>query len=155
MIEALLILNKTGILRFIKIFSDNESNINKDELAKRVYENMNNSRDTSIIFDFIYNGEKRKIVYRLFGTIYIAMILDELENELAMLDFINVFMQVLDDIFKGVCELHLIMNPEKLYLIVDEMISGGCVIETSKLEICSNYNDKMKDDDNYKFFANR
>ena len=87
MIECLMILSKTGIIRFLKIFS---------------------------------------------------------ENELAILDFINVIMKIFDEVFKNVCELHLIMNPDKLYLIIDEMISGGIVIETNKDEIISNYLSKCK-----------
>ena len=83
------------------------------------------------------------------------MILDDLENELAILDYLNVVMQVLDEIFKGVSELHLIVNPEKIYLLVDEMISAGTIIETNKLEIISNYNDKLRDDENYKYFVNK
>lgn len=155
MIEAMFILNKLGLLRFLKIYSDDESKLDKEELVKRVYQHLQESKETSIIFDFEYLGGKRKLVYRLFCSIYIIMIVDDLENELAVLDFINVVMQVLDDIFKGVCEIHLIMNPEKIYLIVDEMISSGSVIETSRVEITSNYFDKMKDDENYKFFAKK
>ncbi len=82
------------------------------------------------------------------------MIVDDLENELAILDYINVVMMVLDDVFKGVCEFHLILNPDKLYLLFDEMISNGVVIETNKVEILSNYTDKLRDDD-HKFFANK
>jgi hypothetical protein len=155
MIETLLILNKLGLLRFIKVYSEEEHKLDKEALVITVFSHLQNSRDTSIIFDFNYMGQKRKLIYRLFGSIYIVMILDDLENELAMLDFINVMMQVFDDVFKGVCELHLIMNPEKVYLVVDEMISGGSVIETSRLEISSNYMDKMRDEENYKFFANK
>jgi hypothetical protein len=153
MIEAFVILNKLGLLRFLKIFSENENLINKEELIKKISQSVLNTKDTSIIFDFDYAGQNRKIVFRLFGTIYLIMIIDDLENELAMLDFINVVMGVLDDVFKGVCELHLIMNPEKIYFLVDEMISSGSVIETSRSEVTANYLDKMKDDDNYKFFA--
>lgn len=153
MIEALIILNKQGLIRFLKIYSEDEHKLDKENLIKNIVQHLNNSKDTSIIFDFEYMGEMRKLVFRLFGSIYIAMIIDDLENELAMLDFINVIMQVFDDCFKGVCELHLIMNPEKVYLIVDEMITGGHVIETSRVEITSNYMDKMRDEDSYKFFA--
>jgi len=155
MIEAVLIMNKLGVLRLIKIFSEDENKIDKEILTRNVFSELQNSRDTSIIFDFNYFGKSRKIVYRLFGTVYIAMILDDLENELAMLDFLNVMIQIFDDVFKGVCELHFIMNPEKVYLILDEMVSGGSVIETSRNEITSNYLDKIRDDDNYKFFANK
>jgi len=155
MIEAILILNKLGLLRFIKIYSDKENQIEREELIKKVFNTLNQSKDTNIIYDFEYLGENRKLVFRLFGTIYIAMILDDLENELAILDYLNVVMQVLDEIFKGVSELHLIVNPEKIYLLVDEMISAGTIIETNKLEIISNYNDKLRDDENYKFFVNK
>ena len=155
MIEAILILNKLGLLRFLKIYSEDEHKLDKEELIKTVFSHLQKSKDTSIVFDFEYIGQNRKLVYRLFGSIYIAMVLDDLENELAMLDFINVMMQVFDDCFKGVCELHLIMNPEKMYLVVDEMISAGSVIETSRVEISSHYFDKMKDEENYKFFANK
>lgn len=140
MIECLMILSKTGVIRFLKIYSENESIIDKKDLVERVFNAIQNSNDTQIIYDFIYyNKEIRRIAFRPFGTIFIVTICDELENELAILDFINVIMKVLDDVFKNVCELHLIMNPEKLYLIIDEMISGGMVIETNKDEIISNY----------------
>jgi AP-3 complex subunit sigma len=154
MIEAVLIINKLGLLRFLKIYSEDENKIDKDELIKNIISNIQSSKDAQIIYDFEYLNEKRKLVYRLFGSIYIIMITDDLENELAILDFINVMMQIFDDVFKGICELHIIMNPEKIYLLMDEMISGGMVIETNRTEIVSNFNDKMKDDDNYKFFAN-
>src|SRR5690348_6569516 len=101
MIEALVILNKLGLLRFLKIYSDDEHKLDRDELTKRIFSNFKNTKDTSIVFDFEYMGENRKLIYRLFGSICIAMVLDDLENELAMLDFINVMMQVFDDVFKG------------------------------------------------------
>ena len=140
MIECLMILSKTGIIRFLKIYSENESIIDKKDLTERVFNSIKNSNDTQIIYDFkYYDNEIRRIAFRPFGSIFIITICDELENELAILDFINVIMKVFDEVFKNVCELHLIMNPDKLYLIIDEMISGGIVIETNKDEIISNY----------------
>lgn len=139
------ILNKLGILRFIKIYSDDEHKLNKEDLIKRIFEYISSSKDTSVIFDFDYLGEKKKLVYRTYGSIYIIMIIDDLENELGILDFINLIMKILDEVFKGVTEKHIIMNPEKVYLLIDELISGGIVIETDKNEIVSNYNEKMKD----------
>lgn len=153
MIEAVLIFNKFGIIRFIKLYNENERSVDKNDLVKRVLKSIYESKETNIIFDIDLKNQKQKLVFRRFGAVYLAMILDELENELAILDFINLFMQILDEIFKGVSELHMIMNPEKIYLIIDEMISGGMVIETNKAEILSNYEDKMKDDANYNFFA--
>ena len=155
MIKIILILSKTGIIRFIKIYSLNDENLNKTELVNNILINIQKSEDTQIIYDFPYiNNEKRKLVYKSFGGIYLILIIDECENELASLDFINVIMKVLDEIFKGVCEIHMIMNPDKLYFLIDEMICGGMVIETNKEDIIKNYNDKMKFDDvNYKYFS--
>jgi hypothetical protein len=42
------------------------------------------------------------------------------------------------------------LNPEKIYLLIDEAICGGMVIETNKNEIIKNYNSKFKEDEGYK-----
>jgi AP-3 complex subunit sigma len=145
MIETILIINKQGVLRLIKVFTEDESKLDIEDLTKRVYESINTSKDTSIVYDFDYLESKRRLLFRAYGSIYIAYITDELENELGILDFINLMMKVLDDIFKGVTEKDIITNPEKIYLLLDEMVSGGIVIETDKTEILVNFNDKFKD----------
>ena len=150
MIECLMIISKTGILRFIKIFSENESSLNKETLLESTINYIRSSNDTQIIYDFPYNNSNKTLVYRIFGGIYIVMIVDDLENELAIIDFINVIMKALDEVFGGICELHIILNPEKIYLLIDEAICGGMVIETNKNEIIKNYNSKFKEDEGYK-----
>jgi AP-3 complex subunit sigma len=146
MIESILILNKQGVLRIVKIFTEDDGKIDIDDLAKRTYSNLIQSRDTNIISDFQYcEGKTRKLLYRQFGSIYIILIIDESENELGILDYVNLMMNVLENIFKGVTEMDIINYPEKVYYVLDEMISGGFVIETDKNEILSNYNEKMKD----------
>ena len=52
MIECLMILSKTGIIRFLKIYSENESIIDKKDLTERVFNSIKNSNDTQIIYDF-------------------------------------------------------------------------------------------------------
>jgi len=145
MIEGIFILNRSGNLRFIKIYSEEENHMDRDDLIKRIYKNIINATDINVILDFEFLGANKKLVFKTFGPVFIIFILDDSENELAILDFITVMMNCFDELFKGVCELHFIMNPEKIYYIVDEMISGGFVIETSKQEIINNFNEKMKD----------
>ena len=41
-------------------------------------------------------------------------------------------MEVLDQYFGSVCELDLVFNFHKVYQILDEMVIGGEVMETSK-----------------------
>ena len=60
----------------------------------------------------------------------------------------------MNEVFTGVCEMHVIMNPEKVYLLFDEAISAGMVIETDVSTIVKNYKDKLIEDDNYKYFKN-
>ena len=53
-------------------------------------------------------------VYRLYATLMFVFVIDEAESELAVLDLIQVFVEVLDRSFENVCELDLIFNPDKV-----------------------------------------
>jgi len=44
-------------------------------------------------------------------------VIDEAESELAVLDLIQVLVEVLDKCFENVCELDLIFNPDKVLII--------------------------------------
>ena len=62
-----------------------------------------------------------------------------------MLEFIHLFVEVLDQYFGSVCELDLVFNFYKVYQILDEMVVGGEVMETSKLIV----NRSLKNSDYY------
>lgn len=57
------------------------------------------------------------------------------DSELAYLEFIQLFVEVLDHYFGEVKELDLIFNFNMVYAILDEMIVGGEIMETSKQKI--------------------
>lgn len=59
------------------------------------------------------------------------MAVDTAESELGILDLIQVFVEVLDKCFEDVCELDLIFHSDKLHYILDEIVMGGMVLETS------------------------
>ncbi len=63
------------------------------------------------------------------------MCVDETENELSCLEFIHLFVEVLDQYFGSVCELDLVFNFYKVYQILDEMVVGGEILESSKATI--------------------
>ena len=84
-----------------------------------------------------------KIVYRRYAGLYFILCVDADDNELAMLEFIHLFVEVLDQYFGCVCELDLVFNFFKVYQILDEMVIGGELIETSKFVI----NDALKTSD--------
>lgn len=59
------------------------------------------------------------------------MISTSTESPLALLDFIQVFVEALDKLFENVCELDLIFGFETLHAVLSEMVVGGVVVETS------------------------
>jgi AP-3 complex subunit sigma len=63
-------------------------------------------------------GDSR-IIYRHYATLYFVFIVNSAESELAILDLIQVFVEVLDRCFENVCELDLIFHFDKVihYLI--------------------------------------
>eukprot|EP00347_Sterkiella_histriomuscorum_P010788 403374916 len=76
-----------------------------------------------------------KVIYRVYATLTFIFVIDEAESELAVLDLIQVFVEVLDKCFENVCELDLVFNPDKLQYITDEIVVDGMITETNINEI--------------------
>jgi len=72
-----------------------------------------------------------QITYRHYATLYFILISTSTESPLALLDFIQVFVEALDRLFENVCELDLIFGFETLHAVLSEMLVGGVVVETS------------------------
>lgn len=73
-----------------------------------------------------------KIVYRRYAGLFFCACVDANDNELAYLEAIHFFVEVLDSFFGNVCELDLVFNFYKVYAILDEVFLAGEVEETSK-----------------------
>jgi hypothetical protein len=58
---------------------------------------------------------------------------------------IHLFVEVLDNYFGAVCELDLVYNFHRVYAILDELVIGGEIIETSKALV----NTVLKNQDYY------
>lgn len=84
--------------------------------------------------EFIF-GPDTRLVYKHFATLYFVFVFDSSENELAMLDLIQVFVETLEKCFRNVCELDIVLNYSKMHNILDEIIVGGQVLETDSAEI--------------------
>ncbi|KAL0386958.1 UNVERIFIED_CONTAM: AP-3 complex subunit sigma [Sesamum radiatum] len=83
----------------------------------------------------IVNLQDVRLVYKTFATLYFVFIFDNSENELAMLDLMQVFVETLDKCFSNVCELDIVFNFNKVHTILDEIILGGQVLETSSSDV--------------------
>ncbi|CAI2173692.1 13390_t:CDS:10 [Funneliformis geosporum] len=89
-------------------------------------------------------GKDTRIIYRHYATLYFVFVVDECESELGILDLIQVFVECLDRCFENVCELDLIFHFEDVHNILDEVISGGMVLETNISQIVSAFNETNK-----------
>ncbi|CAI0382719.1 unnamed protein product [Linum tenue] len=73
-----------------------------------------------------------KVIYRRYAGLFFSLCVDITDNELAYLECIHLFVEILDHFFSNVCELDLVFNFHKVYLILDEFILAGELQETSK-----------------------
>ncbi|KAA3461163.1 AP-3 complex subunit sigma isoform X2 [Gossypium australe] len=136
MIKAVMVMNTQGKSRLAK-FYEYLSVEKQQELIRGVFsvlcsraENVSNFIDAESIF-----GLDSRLVYKHFATLYFVFVFDSSENELAVLDLIQVFVETLDKCFQNVCELDIVFNYSKIHTILDEMVFGGQVVETSSSEI--------------------
>jgi len=95
-----------------------------------------------------YKG--RKIVYRRYASLFFICEITEQDNELIALELIHRYVEVLDRYFGNVCEMDLIFNFQKAYAILDELIIGGEIQESSTATVLkmTKASDTWEDDDN-------
>jgi len=73
-----------------------------------------------------------KVVYRRYASLFFVTGIANGDNELVTLEIIHRYVEILDRYFGNVCELDLIFNFQKAYSILDELIIGGEIQESSK-----------------------
>lgn len=107
-------------------------------------------RDQKYQSNFVEFRRSTKIVYRRYAGLFFCVCVDTNDNELAYLEAIHFFVEVLDQFFGNVCELDLVFNFYKVcsaqardllvevltfiqvYAILDEVFLAGEIEETSK-----------------------
>ena len=87
-----------------------------------------------------------------YASLYFAAGIEKEDSELITLDVIHHFVEVLDRYFGNVCELDLIFNFHQAYFILEEMIIGGHLMESSKKQVLKmiQENDKIMDEHFFK-----
>ncbi|AET38665.1 Aps2p Ecym_3162 [Eremothecium cymbalariae DBVPG len=130
-IHFIICFNKQGILRLGRWFqSSGHSLQDKNSLAQILKLIMSrDSRTQSNIIDF---DDRTKLVYRRYAGLYFVMGVSLEEDGLLYLAHIQLFVEVLDLFFGNVCELDILFNFYKAYMVMDEMFIGGELRETSK-----------------------
>ncbi|KAK1323677.1 AP-3 complex subunit sigma [Acorus calamus] len=136
MIRAVIVMNTQGQPRLTK-FYEYQTPEKQHEIIRQVFEVLRNRAEN--VSNFIQAdaicGPDTQLVYKHLATLYFVFAFDSSENELAMLDLIQVFVETLDKCFKNVCELDIVFNFNKMHTVLDEIIFGGQVLETSSEEV--------------------
>lgn len=136
MIRAVLVINNHGKIRLSKFYEQYDM-----ETQKRIIREVFNlvSQRTDKLCNFIEGGSiwgtDTKLIYRHYATLYFVFVVDSSESELGILDLIQVFVEALDRCFENVCELDLIFHSDRVHYVLDEIIMGGMVVETSLTEV--------------------
>lgn len=136
MIKAVLVINTSGKIRLCQFYEKNKLPINQQQqLARQLHCTISARSDDLCYFvdDFVeWPTPDTRVVYRRYATLCFIFITDSSESCLAILDLIQVFVEVLDKVFKNVCELDFYFHSEKVHRTLMEIVMGGMVLEMSK-----------------------
>jgi len=136
-ILSILVINNHGLPRLTKFYDQKIAFSQREQIIRDCFTQVSKRSDTVCNFLEGNNvwGEGVKLIYRHYATLYFIFAVDAAESELGVLDLIQVFVEALDKCFENVCELDLIFHTDKVHFILDEIIMGGMVLETSLKEI--------------------
>ncbi|BGP12498.1 hypothetical protein JCM10213_006937 [Rhodosporidiobolus nylandii] len=170
MIHAVLIFNNSGKPRLSKFYSPSSPKT-RANILQRIY-SLVSARDDSLC-NFVdlprglgffggagangTNGDKDdegrlveqeeedlRVIYRHYATLYFVMVVDQSESELGILDLIQVFVESLDRCFENVCELDLIFHFDDVHTLLNCLITGGLVLDTSLDSVQQTFNAQKK-----------
>ena len=131
MMHFMLLFSRQGKLRLQKWFTAYPEK-QKKKIAREVITLVLNRKPKSCAF---IEWKDMKLVYKRYASLYFMSAIEQDDNQLLTLETIHRYVEVLDKYFGSVCELDIIFNFEKAYFILDELILGGEIQETSKKSI--------------------
>lgn len=131
MIHFMLLFSRQGKLRLQKWFTAYPEK-EKKKVSRELVTLVLNRKPKMCSF---IEWKDLKIVYKRYASLYFMAAIEQDDNQLLTLEIIHRYVEVLDKYFGNVCELDIIFNFEKAYFILDELILGGEIQETSKKSI--------------------
>lgn len=71
-------------------------------------------------------------MYQQYAALFIVVGISDNKNEMVIYEFIHNYVEILDEYFSLVSELDIMLNLDKIHLILDEKILNGCIVETNQ-----------------------
>merc|ERR1719403_213983 len=142
MIQFILLQNRQGKTRLSKWYKPYRT-VEKRSIENTIHR-MVTSRDPK--FTNFVEYSDYKIIYRRYAGLFFSIAVDVNDNELAYLEAIHLFVELLDQFFENVCELDLVFHFHKVLSIVDEFFLAGEIQETSKNLIIQRIEELEKQD---------
>ncbi|XP_044743539.1 AP-1 complex subunit sigma-2 isoform X1 [Chrysoperla carnea] len=131
MMQFMLLFSRQGKLRLQKWFVAHPDKVKKKITRELITMILGRKPKMSSFIEW----KDLKIVYKRYASLYFCCAIDENDNELLTLEIIHRYVELLDKYFGSVCELDIIFNFEKAYFILDELMLGGEIQETSKKNV--------------------
>lgn len=143
-----MVINCAGKVRLCQFYEKNcVSNALQQELMRDLHIFISARSDSLCYFVDGYAkwpSPDTRIVYRRYATLCIIFVTDSSESCLAILDLIQVFVEVLDRLFRNVCELDFLFHSEKVQRALMEIVMGGMVLEMSKETVVRHLNESNR-----------
>ena len=134
MIHIFLLFNRQGKVRLQKWYDVYPPKQQKSIIRELTTTVMRRTPKMSNILEW----RNLQVVYKRYASLIMLVATSKTDNELLTLELIHRYVEAFDLYFGNVCELDIIYNFEKAHFILDEMIMGGEMIETSNRAIVQN-----------------
>ncbi|KAK8804941.1 hypothetical protein WA171_006906 [Blastocystis sp. BT1] len=131
MIQWVLLVSRQGKIRLQQFYNG----ANPREIQSTTRNAVNQVLSRPARYCNYIEQKDSKIVFKRFASLYFIISIDKDENELTALEFIQHYVEVLDQYFGNVCELDIIFHYDKAYHVLNELCIGGRILETNKREI--------------------
>merc|ERR1712179_499888 len=131
MMQFMLLFSRQGKLRLQKWYNAHPDKVKKKITRELITTILSRKPKMSSFLEW----KELKIVYKRYASLYFCCAIEEDDNELLALEIIHRYVELLDKYFGSVCELDIIFNFEKAYFMLDELMVGGEVCETSKKNV--------------------
>ena len=131
MIHFIILFSRQGKIRLQKWFD-----VYSEKEKRKITKDISNTilARTTKMSNFV-EWRNLKIVYKRYASLFFAFAISPDDNELICLSVIHRYVEILDMYFGSVCELDIIFNYEKALFMLDELLLGGEIQETSKKNV--------------------